>query len=481
MFVGREEQFKQLKDLWRKPVGSLVTCRGRRRIGKSTLIAEFARRNRVSFIKLEGLPPREGVTNDDQLQAFARQLSDQTGTKYEPLTCWFDAFARLDASIDQKSKTVVLLDEISWMGMFDVNFPGELKYAWDNRFSKKNRLIVVLCGSVSSWIDKNILKSKGFVGRPSLNLIIPELSMQESYAFWTQQCKGCNISTHDIVDVLSVTGGVPKYLESIDPSVGADENIAKLCFRAGSLLLDEFNEIFDDALDQNLSFKKKLLLSLALGAKTHSELAEALGVDTSGFITDNLEALEAAGFIARDEGLNPTSGKRTKQAEYRICDNYTRFYLKYIEPSRSLIKRNAYRFMSAEQLPGWNSMLGLQFEALVYNNMGELLRLLDLDRTLLLSASPFQQRKTARKEGCQIDLLLQTKHSIYVVEIKRRENIGEEVISAVKEKIRRLKVTRGVNVIPVLVYDGKLSKRVAADGYFSRIISADQLLGKETR
>ena len=61
------------------------------------------------------------------------------------------------------------------------------------------------------------------------------------------------------------------------------------------------------------------------------------------------------------------------------------------------------------------------------------------------------------------------------------QNIGEEVVSEVKEKIRRLKITRGINIIPVLVYDGKLSKRVAADGYFSRIISADQLLGKEAR
>ena len=115
------------------------------------------------------------------------------------------------------------------------------------------------------------------------------------------------------------TFGVPKYLESVDPLVGADENIAKLCFNSGSLLLDEFNEIFDDALDQNLAFKKKILMALSFGAKTHSALSEVLGVESSGFVTDNLEALEAAGFIVRDEGLNPVNGKRSKQAEYRIC------------------------------------------------------------------------------------------------------------------------------------------------------------------
>jgi len=72
-----------------------------------------------------------------------------------------------------REKAVLLIDVISWMGKYDVAFPGELKYAWDNRFSKNLKLIMVLCGSVSSWIDKMILKSKGFVGRPSLNLLVP--------------------------------------------------------------------------------------------------------------------------------------------------------------------------------------------------------------------------------------------------------------------------------------------------------------------
>ena len=79
MFVGREEQLEQLKALWRKPVASLVTCRGRRRIGKSTLIEEFARRNRVRLIKVEGVEPQPGVNNQTQLNAFAQQLAEQTG------------------------------------------------------------------------------------------------------------------------------------------------------------------------------------------------------------------------------------------------------------------------------------------------------------------------------------------------------------------------------------------------------------------
>ena len=475
MFIGREEQLEQLKSLWRKPVASLVTCRGRRRIGKSTLIEEFARRNRVRFIKLEGIEPQSGVDNGTQLKAFAQQLSEQTGCEEDPLDNWFKAFARLAKVLNPREKTVLLLDEISWMGKYDVTFPGELKYAWDNRFSKNPKLIMVLCGSVSSWIDKKILKSKGFVGRPSLNMLVPELSLRESSSFWMRG--GCKASSTDMIDVLSVVGGVPKYLENIDPALSADENIKRLCFMPGALLVDEFDEIFNDALDANLGLKKRILMSLGNGQKSPTEVAEALGLENNGHLSGYLEELETAGFVAKDTGLNPCTGKRSNVVRYRIADNYTRFYLKYIEPNRELIGRGTFTFASLAQLPGWETLLGLQFESLVYSNLREIMRRIGLDHALVLSAAPYVQHPTTRQAGCQIDLLIQTKRMQYVVEIKRRESVGEWVVSEVEEKLAKFKTSRMVTVVPVLVYDGRLSKRVLADGYFGRTISARELLG----
>ena len=475
MFVGREEQLEQLKALWRKPVASLVTCRGRRRIGKSTLIEEFARRNRVRFIKLEGIEPQPGVTNETQLTAFAQQLAEQTGCEDTRLENWFKAFARLAKVLNPREKTVLLIDEISWMGKFDVTFPGELKYAWDNRFSKNPKLIMVLCGSVSSWIDKKILKSKGFVGRPSLNLLIPELSMRECAAFWRRG--GCRASSTDIIDVLSVAGGVPKYLENIDPALSADENIKRLCFSPGALLVEEFDEIFNDALDANLGLKKRILMSLRDGNKTPTEVAEALGLENNGHLSGYLDELELAGFVAKDTGLNPCTGKRSNTVRYRISDNYTRFYLKYIEPNRELIAKGTFSFVSLAQLPGWDAVLGLQFESLVHGNLREIIRRIGLDQTLILSAAPYVQHPTTRAAGCQIDLLIQTRRMHYVVEIKRRESIGEWVVTDVEEKMAKLKTSRTVSVVPVLVYDGHLSKRVTADGYFGWTIAAQEMLG----
>ncbi len=478
MFIGREEYLERLDALWRKPVASLVTCRGRRRIGKSTLIAEFAQRSRARFLKLEGIPPHRGVDNTTQLRAFSRQLSEQAGGEEPPAENWFDAFARLAGKIKGRGKTVVLLDEISWMGKDDPSFPGELKYAWDNRFSRNANLVFVLCGSVSSWIDKNILKTKGFVGRPSLNLVVRELPLAEAAAFWDGG-GASHTSVRDMVDILSVTGGVPKYLENIDPALSADENVKNLCYRSGGLLVDEFDEIFNDSLDENLALKRKMLVALADGPRTSSEIAETIGMDFNGHLSAHLAGLETAGFIAKDSGMNPATGRPSNLVRYRICDNYTRFYLKYIETRRDLIRKDAYRFISLEQLPGWSAVLGLQFECLVLNNIPAIISELGLGQTLLLSAAPYRQNATARAKGCQIDLLLQTRRGAYAVEIKRRESIGEEVVHEAEEKIARLKVRRDSSVYAVLVYEGRLSKRVEADGFFARTISAESLLRRK--
>ena len=475
MFVGRETELAHLNDLWRRPTASLVTIRGRRRIGKSTLVAEFARRCGVRFIKVEGVHPRPGVTNETQLDNFARMLSQQSRRKYKPLTNWFDAFKWLDGCVKRGERAVVLLDEISWMGKYDPMFTGNLKIAWDNWLSQKPNLIVVLCGSVSSWIDTNILKSTGFVGRPTMNIVLRELPMRESYEFWRKRDSGASV--RDVVDILSVVGGVPKYLEAVDPHATADENIERMCFRSDGLLVGEFDEMFNDSLEEGLSVRKKLLSALRDGPLDMAEIAKSCAMENGGYVSSNLAALESAGFISCDEGRNPVNGKVLKSPRYRICDNYVRFYLKYIEPNRPLIEKDAYRFVAVDQLPGWKTILGLQFETLVNANLLTLMEKLGLERTLLTSAAPYRQCETKKIRGCQVDLLIQSGGAIHVVEIKRREHIGEDIIDEVKEKIRRLKVKGGVSVFPVLVHAGDISRRVEAEGYFRRIISAGELLG----
>ena len=103
-----------------------------------------------------------------------------------------------------------------------------LKTCWDTLFKKHPSLVFVVCGSVSSWIEKNIINSKDFWARLSLTIHLEELPLQTLPAFWQKHLPLTN--PQEIQQILSVTGGVPRYLEEIDYQKSAEQNIKRLCF-----------------------------------------------------------------------------------------------------------------------------------------------------------------------------------------------------------------------------------------------------------
>ena len=124
--------------------------------------------------------------------------------------------------------------------------------------------------------------------------------------------------------------------------------------------------------------------------------------------------------------------------------------------------------------------MGLQFENLIVNNALELVPLMGIGNTTIDSAAPYRNTRKDRQGnpiGCQIDLLIQTPKTAYVVEIKRRQRIGAEIEDEVAERMRRLPLRKGLSKRPVLVYDGELDPAVEASGFFSATIPSRQLLG----
>lgn len=478
-FYGRGELLEQLYDLCGKSAASLVTCRGRRRVGKSTLIEEFAIRNGFRFIKIEGKRPDDKkMSVADELATFAKQLSQQTDSEKIPPADWPDAFLRLDAQIHDGERTVVLLDEISWLAYGADGFADDLKIAWDNRLKKHSKLILVLCGSVSSWITANVIDNRAYVGRRSLDLVVPELPVAECVKFWGKRAS--RVPLREIVDVLSVTGGVPRYLEEINPSLTAEENIRRLCFRPRAVLRTDFDEMFRDVITSEFDFTGRILRGLIDGPKSAAELTAELHLQKGGRISAALERLTEAGFVSEDLGRNPETGEQPREKRFRLRDNYTRFYLKYIEPIKDVIDMGSFDYSSFEEFVDFDVIMGLQFENLVINNFRQLVPFLHLQKSAIVSAAPYRRRGTSGPrgiKGCQIDLLVQTRRSLCIVEVKRQREIGREVIAEVQAKVGALKRPADMAVKTALVYDGHLSPIVEADGYFDAIIPFGKLMG----
>lgn len=470
-FYGRQNEIMQLMDQQEKKTASFIVVRGRRRIGKSRLIKEFSKYFDY-FYAFAGLPPEKKTTSKLQLEEFSRQLSRQFKTAFARYDDWSDALWAVGERV-QKGKILLLFDEISWMGSKDPAFLGKIKNFWDLQLKENNRLIFIICGSASAWIEKNILSSSGFVGRISYTLTIDELPLSDCVKFWPN-----NISVYEKFKILSVTGGIPKYLEEINPKQSAEENIKRLCFTKGGFLVEEFEKIFSDIFLRKTGIYKKIVGILSDGPKDQKDIFNALGVKRIGRISEYLKELELSGFIARDYTWDIKKHLDSELSRYRLSDNYLRFYFNYIKKNLSKIARNTFALKSITSLPEWNIIMGLQFENLILNNRSSIHKILHINPEDIICDNPFFQRTTNRMAGCQIDYMIQTKFgTLYICEIKFCKTvIGTNIIQEVQDKIDKLSVPKGFSYRPVLIHVNGVTEEVVDRDYFCKIIDMETLL-----
>jgi len=467
LFLGRKAELERLSRLKRLKKAALVVIKGRRRVGKSTLVQEFAKNKK--FISISGLPPAQGMTQQMQRDEFADQLTSQASLPRVTFSTWSEAFRFLGSHIGNE-ETVVLFDEISWMGGMDPSFLGSLKTWWDQEGSKKPGLILILCGSISTWIEKNILKSTGFVGRISLVIHLKPLSIQESILFLRK--KGFNGSFYEVLKILSVTGGIPWYLDLIDPKESADKNIYELCFEPASQLINEFQTIFHDLFERKGEFYRRILQVLVDGMKTQKDIRILLEQEEGGTLSEYLSNLVAAGFISEHYQWSFKNNGIGRQKLYRLSDCFLRFQLKYVEPYRDLIKQGAFKKAGTGALPGWESIMGFQLESLLLTNREFILSALGIDPASVVRDNPFIQSSTTRKSGCQIDYLIQLNtNSVIICEFKFSKNeLSSSVLKEIKEKCDVLSLPRGFGKTAALFHIGGVSPKVEESHLLYRIV-----------
>lgn len=470
-FIGRQQELARLLETTRKSSASFVVVRGRRRVGKSRLIEEFSH-HFDHYHVFTGLAPDKDTTAEHQLKEFSRQMARQFNTARAVYEDWSDAFWAMAERV-QSGRILLFFDEISWMGSKDPTFLAKIKDVWDRRLKQNDRLVFVVCGSASSWIEENLLSSSAFVGRISYTLTLEPLPLADCDRFWPN-----SISAYEKFKVLVVTGGIPKYLEEIDPKQPAEENIKRLCFTRGGSLVEEFDLIFSDIFLRDSEDYRRILEALCRGAKEVEEITDFLHRATAGRIPEYLRELELAGFVARDYTWNLRTGEDGKLSRFRLRDNYLRFYLKYIQKNRNKIERENYALKSLGSLPEWSAMMGLQFENLVLNSRRQVHELLRIDPQDIVNENPFYQRKTHRHAGCQIDYLIQSRFgSLYPCEIRfSKEPVGSAVIPEVQAKIAALGRPIGISFRPVLIHVNGVTTDIVDSDYFAAIVDAKDLL-----
>jgi AAA+ ATPase superfamily predicted ATPase len=468
-FIGRKKELDGLRGLLQSKAASLAVIKGRRRIGKSRLAREFAKDFTYAYTFV-GLAPTKGVVDQHQREFFLAQM-DQQGILQQSGQRWSDLFLDV-ATHCAHGRVLIVFDEISWMGGHDPTFLGQLKTAWDEHFSNNPELVLLLSGSQSTWIDENILSDMNFVGRVTYPLTLHELSLEESSHFWGAQKD--LVAPYEMLKVLAVTGGIPGYLLRIHPNQTAEDNIRRLCFDRKGSLVREFDGLFSYLISPRNRVYKQILRLLADRAATVEQILAHLAKKKGGDITKYLHDLCETGFVTRDHTWHVKDGAISKLSRYRLSDNYTRFYLKYIEPNKAGILRG-----QIQNLPSsWHSILGYQFENLVLANSDRIQQLLGIAAEEVVCHGPYFQTETATRQGCQIDYLIQTKYNnLFVFEIKFRDStIETSIIAEVQEKIARLEKPKGYSCRAVLIHVNGVSRSVVEKGFFSAIIDFSNLI-----
>lgn len=473
-FVGRSDELARLRE---SCVGrtSFVVVTGRRRIGKSRLIQEFSK-DFVRYFEFIGLPPERGVTARDQKREFIRLLATQSDLPIEmEIDDWGRLFELLSKQIPSEP-TLLFLDEVSWMAHRDPTFLGKLKNAWDLYFSRMPGLTLVVCGSLSSWLEDNILSSTGFIGRVSLTLRIKELGLSSCRKFWGPYEE--RISASEKLKVLALTGGIPRYLEEIDPTKNFRENIARLCFKDGAFFFEEYERLFSDLFGAKTKGLKGIVSVLSSGSKTPQDIAGLLGRSLGGSFYHDIDILEQSGFIRADYSWHFKTSHRGRHFKLRLSDNYLRFYLKCIGPDKERIRAETFPIGTLFTEPRWYALLGLQFENLVLNNRREILAALGIEIQDVLNDGPYFQKQSASKPAVQTDYMIQTRfNTLYLCEVKSsRDRIGTEVVKQVEHTMKALSVQKKYTIRPVLIYSGQISDEIVDSRFFDKVLDVGMLL-----
>lgn len=454
-FIGRFPETRKLRELYQTKESNLVVIYGRRRVGKSTLVEEFIRdKPSLSF---EGL---ESVDTQAQLKQVMHDIVGQTRDQYlssVQFESWASVFDYLTAYFArQENKTVLFMDELQWLAVNRTLLVSLIKKYWDKQWKNQN-VMLILCGSVSSYMAKRVINSKALYGRINWELCLQPLLPNETFKLLDGKRGKQETFLYSLV-----LGGIPKYLQEIKKSKSFDQNINELFFTKNALFVEEYNRVFYSQFKEYRTYEA-IANYLKDKPRSLDEIAKALKLSSGGSMTYYLDNLEKAAFITSyvpyDKGLN------SKLKKYKLTDEYLRFYFKYIMPNLKLIKTNQKRNLFSQLIkPTWLPWLGFSFENFCLKYANELAEFMGFADMVTHWGPYFSQGS----EGFQIDLLYKRIDNVITVcEIKfHSQPIGVTVIKEVERKCQLLKVSRGYTIEKAIISRYGTDESVKALEYF---------------
>lgn len=468
--IGRKWEKDHLMQCFQSKRPEFVVVYGRRRVGKTYLIREFFHKQ-FSFYAT-------GLTDEKmkgQLRGFQASLNAYGYEDKSMPEDWFEAFARLRTLLENdkvyrepiNNKRVIFLDELPWMDTARSDFKSALEYFWNSWASSQEDLVLIVCGSATSWIITNLLTNKkGFHNRVTRRIHLVPFTLAECEKLF--ELNDIVMTRSQMIESYMVFGGVPYYLNLLDSRLSLAQNINELCFKERGALHDEYESLFHSLFDKP---EKHMAILKALAKHkdglSRAELSREKEIGGGSVLTKDLRELEECGFIRKFSTLNAGEG----EVFYQIIDPFTLFSIRFLE-NKSFDSWNEYI-----NSPGYVSWRGNSFEIVCLNHIAQIKASLGISG---IETREYAWRSSKAEKGAQIDLIISRKDGVInLCEMKYMNepySLDAEEYERLQNRLAQFQKESGVkDAIHVTLVCGNGYKQNKYSGMIQNVILGDDL------
>ena len=325
-FIDRKLELETLQREYERKGSSLVVLYGRRRVGKTTLISEFIKDKRALFFLASEESEAQNRT------AFKEKAADFLGSdllRDAEVRSW-DVIFKAIADTRFDSKPVIVMDEFQYIGKSNPAFPSVFQRIWEETLKHK-QVMVILCGSLISMMESQTLAyNSPLYGRRTAQIRLKQIPFRHYREFFPDK------SHWELIELYSVTGGVPKYIELFSESGDIYSSIQDCVLNRSGYLYDEPHFLLQQEVTEIGSYFS-VIKAIAAGNSKLSAISTVLEVKATS-LTKYLKTLIDLDILEREVPVTEEHPEKSKRGLYKIKDNYIRFWFAFVYPNLSFIE-----------------------------------------------------------------------------------------------------------------------------------------------
>lgn len=403
--IGRKMEMKTLQSYYDSERPELLIIYGRRRVGKTYLLREFFG-DRLTFFFTGSV----GVTKKVNLSNFDKAIIEQGGVTKTASKNWSEAFDKLKTLIHGSGdgRKVIFIDEMPWLDTPGSDFLSAFDYFWNSWASSVPDIMIVGCGSSTSWITKKLFKNRGGLhNRVTGRIYLAPFTIAECEEYFED--KNIIITRYQLAECYMIFGGIPYYLSLFSKEYSFSQNVDIICFADNAPLKNEFDELYYSLFNnpgQHINIVE--ILSGRSSGYSRNEICEIGNIQPNGHMTNTLNELEQCGFIEKYNDFT----KKKNGVYYYLKDPFTLFYLRYMKNNNSKDEYFWTNYIDDGAHRAWS---GYAYELLCRIHIKQIkikLGILGVSTSVSVWRSKGASHNDAPSYGAQIDLLICRKDGV---------------------------------------------------------------------